>query len=243
MAFKKTYVAITLLILTLSACSFPQNHEPVKHQQVTNNTASQQDGYVLKGDVRNINDHLDWTNIELNTIYFAGGCFWGVEAFMARIYGVYDVTSGYANGEGVNPKYEDVVIGKGKFAETVRIKYDPQRVSLESLINKLFLVIDPTSVNQQGNDIGVQYRTGIYYEEQADASVIETVIHEQQKQYDDDIVTEAKPLKNFYRAEDEHQDYLEKNPNGYCHINLSILNTFTIDPISKDKAIVQSLSK
>lgn len=198
---------------------------------------------MLKSDMDNINDHLDYSNSNLEKIYFAGGCFWGVEAYMNRLYGVADVVSGYANGKGKNPSYADVIKGDRHFAETVEVTYDPERTSLDTLIDRLFQVIDPTSENKQGNDVGIQYRSGIYYTDKADAKTVKYAVEQEQKYYDEQIATEAKPLKNFYKAEDFHQDYLEKNPNGYCHINLATANQFAINPIEMDEKIVKELSK
>lgn len=161
----------------------------------------------------------DWSDI-----YLAGGCFWGVEAFMSQIYGVQDVTSGYANGEGKSPTYRDVIRGDRGFAETVHVQYNPDQVSLQKLLADYFSVIDPTSENKQGNDRGIQYRTGIYYTKETDAEMIQKVLADEQKKYAKPIVTEVQPLKNYYLAEEYHQDYLEKNPNGYCHIDLDILH-------------------
>ncbi len=168
----------------------------------------------------------------LGDLYLAGGCFWGVEAFMSRINGVRDVTSGYANGEGENPTYKDVIRGDRGFAETVHVKYDPEQVTVEKLLDYFFRVIDPTSVNKQGNDRGIQYRTGVYYTSPEDAEIIRRVVAQEQEKYDQPIVTEVLPLQNYYLAEEYHQDYLEKNPNGYCHIDLSILDEqeIFIDP-------------
>ncbi len=161
-------------------------------------------------------------------IYLAGGCFWGVEEYFSRIPGVYDVVSGYANGDAsvTDPSYQDVIAGSGH-AETVHIQYDPKAVSLETLLIYYFRIIDPISVNQQGNDHGIQYRTGIYYVSDSDLRVIEAVRDYEQKNYDQPFAVEVAPLSNFYEAEGYHQDYLKKNPNGYCHINFSHLN----DPI------------
>ncbi|MEK3695416.1 bifunctional peptide-methionine (S)-S-oxide reductase MsrA/peptide-methionine (R)-S-oxide reductase MsrB [Paenibacillus sp. FSL R10-2199] len=169
---------------------------------------------------------------DLHNLYLAGGCFWGVEAYMSRIQGVQDVTSGYANGEGENPAYEDVIRGDRGFAETVHVKYDPKQVTLQQLLESYFKVVDPTSRNKQGNDRGVQYRTGIYYSSPEDAAIIQQAVDQEQANYDKPIVTEVLPLKNYYLAEEYHQDYLEKNPNGYCHIDLSILDeqAVVIDP-------------
>lgn len=169
---------------------------------------------------------------ELRNLYLAGGCFWGVEAYMSRILGVQDVTSGYANGEGENPTYQDVIQGKRGFAETVHVKYDPKQVDLTKLLDYYFRVIDPTSVNKQGNDRGIQYRTGIYYTSPEEAEIIKQVVAREQEKYSKPIVTEVLPLQNYYLAEEYHQDYLVKNPNGYCHIDLSILDEqeIVIDP-------------
>ncbi|MCM3758303.1 peptide-methionine (S)-S-oxide reductase MsrA [Sporosarcina aquimarina] len=202
-----------------------------------------EDGYVLKDDVTNINEALNYDDSEMHKIYFAGGCFWGVEAYFAKLYGVQDTVSGYANGTGENPSYEDVIKGDRDFVETVEVTYDPDRISLESLIDHLFQVIDPTSVDKQGNDVGVQYRSGIYYSDESDAEIVKEAVKDEQQFYKKDIVTEAAPLDNFYKAEEFHQDYLVKNPNGYCHINLQALNDVKIQPIIRDEEIVKQLSK
>ncbi|MBU3114262.1 peptide-methionine (S)-S-oxide reductase MsrA [Clostridium lacusfryxellense] len=179
----------------------------------------------------NPNTNIKYDKAKLKEVWLAGGCFWGVEAYMARIYGVYDVTSGYANGNKDNPTYEEVSSGKTNFAETVYVQYDPDRVSLETLLTDFFKVVDPTSQNRQGNDVGNQYRSGIYYKNDMDKIVADKVIRKQQEKYTDKIYTEVLPLKNFFLAEEYHQDYLEKNPNGYCHIDFSELsdNEVTID--------------
>ncbi|NLY08621.1 MAG: peptide-methionine (S)-S-oxide reductase MsrA [Tissierellia bacterium] len=155
------------------------------------------------------------------TIYLAGGCFWGVEGFFQQIPGVLSVESGYANGIGENPSYYDVLGGDREFAETVKITYLPYTVHLEELLLRYFQIIDPLSVNQQGNDIGIQYRTGIYYESEEDLQIIKKIYDYESKRLSSLLAVELEPLKNFYKAEEYHQDYLEKNPKGYCHINLS----------------------
>jgi len=121
---------------------------------------------------------------DIKEIYLAGGCFWGVEAYMARIDGVVDAVSGYANGKTENPSYEDLIYRNSGHAETVKVLYDPKRISLDELLIYYFRIIDPTSINRQGNDIGVQYRTGIYYKDPADLPVIRDRIKEIQKGYD-----------------------------------------------------------
>lgn len=208
------------LLLILSACSSSNSS--------TNAASSNEDS---KNAIENPNEIVDYSTSNLEKIYFAGGCFWGVEAYMERIYGVADATSGYANGDGENPTYNEVIRGDRGFAETVEVSYDPERVSLSKLLTSFFKVIDPTILNQQGNDKGVQYRTGIYYVNDADSSIIADAVKVEQEYYDDPIVTEVLPLENYFLAENEHQDYLKKNPNGYCHIDLSILDDdVSIDP-------------
>ncbi len=162
------------------------------------------------------------SELNLKTIYLAGGCFWGVEEYMDRIPGVYDATSGYANGKTENPSYEEVIYDGTGHAETVRVLYDSEQVKLEDLLNKFFKVVDPTSLNKQGNDVGTQYRSGIYYEDEEDVETIEIVIEKLKDEHVEPIVVEVEPIDNFYLAEEYHQDYLKKNPNGYCHIDLSI---------------------
>lgn len=152
-------------------------------------------------------------------IYLAGGCFWGTEHFLKLIRGVKSTEVGYANGHIENPTYKEVCTDQTGFAETVKVVYDPKIVNLELLLNLYFQTIDPTSLNRQGNDTGSQYRTGIYYTDKADLPVIEDAVHELAKKYSHPLVLEVEPLKNFYKAEEYHQDYLDKNPNGYCHLN------------------------
>ena len=164
----------------------------------------------------------------IKEIYLAGGCFWGVEEYFARIDGVIDSVSGYANGSFDNPTYENVCNNSGH-AETVHITYDSSKVSLDTLLKYYFRIIDPTSVNKQGNDRGIQYRTGIYYQNDEDKQIAINAIKEEQKKYSRPIVIEVEKLKRFDKAEEEHQDYLKKNPNGYWHINLNKANEAIIE--------------
>lgn len=157
-------------------------------------------------------------------IHFAGGCFWGVEEYFSRIPGVLHVVSGYANGNTENPSYEEVCTGTTGHAETVRITYDPARVSLKTLAVQFFRIIDPVSVNRQGNDIGSQYRTGMYYTDAADRDVLAAVMAGVQQTCDQSLAVELLPLRNFFPAEDYHQGYLKKHPNGYCHISFDSLS-------------------
>lgn len=175
------------------------------------------------------NNSHNLSDDSLEKIYFAGGCFWGVEAYFEQIPGVYETSSGYANGTGTNPSYKDVIQGDEGFAETVEIIYDADEVGLNELLAYFFAIIDPTLQDQQGNDIGVQYRTGVYYVKEDEKALIQEVFLQEQKNYEKPIVTEVLPLDNFYLAEEEHQDYLAKNPKGYCHIDLNILDDLNID--------------
>ncbi|CAK7009518.1 peptide-methionine (S)-S-oxide reductase MsrA [Tissierella carlieri] len=157
----------------------------------------------------------------MKEIYLAGGCFWGVEEYMSRIDGIVETRVGYANGIKENPTYKEVCTGTTGHAETTYVKYDESIISLEELLNRFWQIIDPTILNRQGPDIGNQYRTGIYYVDSQDINVINKTLEEQKAKYDKSIVTEIIPLKSFYDAEEYHQDYLKKNPGGYCHIDLS----------------------
>ena len=152
-------------------------------------------------------------------IYLAGGCFWGTEHLLKQIRGVGKTTVGYANSRVPDPTYKEVCTGETGAAETVKVVYDPQTVGLALLLDLYFQAVDPTSVNRQGEDSGLQYRTGTYYTDKEDAPVIEAAIKELAKGYADPIAIEVMPLVNFYAAEEYHQDYLDKNVGGYCHIS------------------------
>ena len=158
----------------------------------------------------------------LKEIYLAGGCFWGTEHYFKQIDGVVDTEVGYANGTTENPTYKEVCTDKTGFAETVHVTYNPDKVSLKFLLKMYFKAIDPTSINQQGHDTGTQYRTGVYYTDSTDEATISKVFDEEQKHIQGKIVVENLPLKTFYKAEDYHQDYLDKNPDGYCHLPQSL---------------------
>ncbi len=144
-----------------------------------------------------------------------------MEEYFSRIGGVTETSVGYANGETENPSYHD--IPHTGHAETVHVVYDTGKTSLEEILEYFFRVIDPTIMNRQGPDVGTQYRTGIYYLEEKDKETIDQMIAKEQQKYKAPIVTEVKKLENFYTAEEYHQDYLKKNPGGYCHINFSAL--------------------
>jgi peptide methionine sulfoxide reductase msrA/msrB len=154
----------------------------------------------------------------MSEIYLAGGCFWGLEKYMASIPGVISTQVGYANGRTANPSYEEVCYANTGHAETVKVEYDPKLLGLEFLLDLYYEVIDPLAVNRQGPDIGAQYRTGIYYLDKNDRPLIEASLDRLQKKYNMPIAIELKELENFYPAEEYHQKYLDKNPGGYCHI-------------------------
>jgi peptide methionine sulfoxide reductase msrA/msrB len=151
-------------------------------------------------------------------IYLAGGCFWGTEHFFKQIAGVVSTETGFANGHTASPTYEQVYTDQTGYAETVKVVYDPQQVSLEFLLRMFFVAIDPTSLNKQGHDEGTRYRTGVYYTDAADRPVINAVFAEEQAKCAQPIVVEREPLRCFYPADEYHQDYLDKHPDGYCHL-------------------------
>jgi len=155
----------------------------------------------------------------MKTIYLAGGCFWGVEHFFAGANGIISTEAGYANGKTSNPSYEDVRYMASGHAETVKVIYDENILSLSLIISKFMSVIDPYSINKQGEDVGISYRSGIYY---TDSSDLNCILNEIEKYNVDGkkCAVEVLPLSNFYPAEEYHQKYLEKNPGGYCHIKL-----------------------
>lgn len=180
----------------------------------------------------------------LKELYLAGGCFWGVEEYFSRIEGVTNVTSGYANGLTEEASY--YTLNETKHAEAVHITYDANQITLKKLINYYFRVVDPTSLNKQGNDVGEQYRSAIYYQTDEEKEVIETSISEKKNLYKKPIVIEVEALKHYVLAEEEHQDYLKKNPNGYCHIDVTKAEDIIIDesdfPKPSDKELKEKLS-
>ncbi len=156
----------------------------------------------------------------MKEIYFAAGCFWGAQHFFAGVDGVKEAVAGYANGNGENPSYEQVYTDTTGFAETVRVTYDEKRIGLKELTELYFTIINPLSLNRQGGDIGTRYRTGVYYTEEADKALIQPVFEAEARRLGAPLVVELEPLRNFYLAEERHQDYLDKNPDGYCHVPL-----------------------
>jgi len=156
---------------------------------------------------------------ELQTITLGGGCFWCTEAVYVKVRGVLDVESGYSNGRAARPSYEEVCSGRTGSNEVVKLTYDPQDITLKEILEILFVIHDPTTLNRQGNDAGTQYRSGIYFSTPEDKQVADDFIRQlsQDKTFDKPIVTEVLPLANYWPAENYHQDYFENNPNqGYC---------------------------
>jgi len=153
------------------------------------------------------------------TIVLGGGCFWCTEAVYVKMHGITDVESGYSNGHVERPSYEDVCTGTTGHAEVVKLTYDPAQVSLEQILEVFFVIHDPTTLNRQGNDMGTQYRSGIYYTSEEQKRVAEDLIRRvnEEKLFGRPVVTEVEPLANYSPAEEYHQDFFEKNPyQGYC---------------------------
>ena len=159
----------------------------------------------------------------MKRIYLAGGCFWGMQKFFDQFDGVVRTETGYANGPDTAPSYEDVCADSGH-AETVKIEYEEDQISLEELLDRYFMAIDPLSVNRQGHDEGIQYRTGIYYTDESQLETIRAVYGRKEKKAGAKLAVEVEPLRNFFTAEEYHQKYLDKNPGGYCHIPASLLS-------------------
>lgn len=159
----------------------------------------------------------------MKRIILAGGCFWGVEAYFKLLKGVLRTKVGYANGNFENPTYEDLIRHKATHAEAVAITYEETVIKLETLLEHLFRFIDPTSVDKQGNDLGHQYRSGIYYRDDKDLEVINAFLESKKPLYKKPLAIEVERELQFFNAETYHQDYLDKNPHGYCHVNLNLV--------------------
>lgn len=179
---------------------------------------------------------------KLQVIYLAGGCFWGVEAFLSRLKGVNQTEAGYANGRDLSPTYEKVCTGKTGHAETVKVTYNPRIISLEEILENFYEIIDPYSINRQGNDIGTQYRTGIYWQEECQKDIVLKFLNHKQKESSKRIAIEAHAISNFYPAEEYHQKYLEKNPQGYCHIDLNTIDDKEFGHLTSEEYRITQLS-
>lgn len=179
-----------------------------------------------------------------NVIYFAGGCFWGLEKYFDNIFGVVESEVGYANGNSLHPTYEQ--LKQTNHAETVKVTYDSTVISLNYLLDLFYLVIDPTSYHRQGNDVGSQYRTGIYYVDAQDEAIIKASLAQLQTRYDEPIAVEVLPLDNYESAEAYHQKYLDYHPSGYCHIAhdaYESVKNLTVDPYKYKKMDNSALRK
>ena len=221
-------------VLLLSGCAAGQKNMPKKtdEKEMTGQSSDMSGEGIM---------YMDTTE---NVIYLAGGCFWGMEHLMQSIPGVIDAQSGYANGTcEADADYRTVCKGNTGFRETVRVEYDPGQVSLDALLLAYFYVIDPTVENRQGNDRGSQYQTGVYYTNESAKETVERIA-EIERGRSEKFFVEIGPLKNYYPAEEYHQDYLEKNPKGYCHIpkaEMELFSRLRIDPGDYQKPAAESI--
>ena len=163
--------------------------------------------------------------MRMNVIYFAGGCFWGTQHYMSQFHGVLESEVGYANGVVDNPTYQQVYTDQTGHVECVKVSFDSYVISLKTLCRLFFRSIDPLLKNRQGDDCGTRYRTGIYYMNEADKESVNEVFQEIQSGYDKPLAVEILPLDCFYKGEEYHQQYLLKNPDGYCHLSSSLLKS------------------
>ena len=210
-------VLLAAILMMISGCFDASNKQPLNSDEPAEGSLT----YDVKEE-------------DMKTIYLAGGCFWGVQKYFDQFDGVISTETGYANGPSEDPDYRQVSAGSGH-AETVKVVYDQSRITLKELLNYYFMIIDPLSVNRQGMDSGVQYRTGIYYPDEAMLEEIKEVYDQQQEKYQSDLAVELQPLENFYRAEDYHQKYLDNNTGGYCHIPA---NMFSLQEKKDNEALV-----
>ena len=219
-------------VLLLSGCTVGNMPQKTEAQEMTGQPSD------MSGE-----GNMDMDTTE-NVIYLAGGCFWGLEQLMQSIPGVIDAESGYANGScEADADYQTVCKGNTGFRETVRVEYDPGQVSLDALLLAYFYVIDPTVENRQGNDVGSQYQTGVYYTNESAKETVERIA-EIERGRSRKFFVEIGPLKNYYPAEEYHQDYLEKNPGGYCHIpkaEMELFSKLRIDPGDYKKPAAESI--
>lgn len=221
----KKFTAIILLSVLLIAVVLGLGQQRLLDQSALAKETGTQDAAMTSEGAQAI-DNSDKSQIsqvtstgekKMKTIYFAGGCFWGMERLMSVVTGVEDAQSGYANGIGDNPTYEQVVRGNTGYRETVKVVYDDNVIGTRDLLRLFFGTIDPTVTNRQGNDVGSQYQTGVYWEDAEDEAVIREAA-EAEKAQQKVFNVEIEPLTTYWPAEEYHQDYLVKNPQGYCHI-------------------------
>lgn len=225
---KKTLAILLLVGLLVTACGVVVNSDPLTSTQV-GEPQPEATTPTAESDIDTTYNKKEGVEV----IYVAGGCFWGVEKLMQSIWGVVAATSGYANGQSdIFPTYDRIVSGDTGYRETVRVEYKPEQVSLDALIFAYYHVIDPTVQNAQGYDIGTQYQTGIYYTNDDARATVERITEIVKERYEN-FVVEIKPLERFYDAEEFHQDYLFKNPMGYCHISrdeMADVTNIIVDP-------------
>ena len=188
------------------------------------------------------NDKLLIMFVKQQVIYLAGGCFWGVEAFISRLKGVNQTEVGYANGRDLAPTYEKVCTGRTGHAECIKVTYNPKIITLEEILENFFKIIDPYVLNRQGPDIGTQYRTGIYWQEDSQKTIVLKFLSAKQKLSSKRIRTEAHAIGSFYPAEEYHQKYLEKNPQGYYHVDLNLIDDKEFDHLTKEEYEITQLS-
>lgn len=224
----KIFTLLALIALMISACGTAVNTMPANSTQ---QISPGEDTFNNMAQTELDRTYTKKDGVEV--IYFAGGCFWGIEKLMQSIPGVVEATSGYANGQADKlPTYSSVSTGQTGYRETVRVEYRPDLVSLDALVFAYFHVIDPTVKNAQGNDRGSQYQTGVYYVGETAKSTVERIAAIVRENYRDFFV-EIEPLERFYDAEEYHQNYLDKNPGGYCHISkneMSTISQMIVDP-------------
>ena len=232
--YRRALPLLLAAVLLLSGCAAGQKNMPKKtdEKEMTGQSSDMSGEGIM---------YMDTTE---NVIYLAGGCFWGMEHLMQSIPGVIDAQSGYANGTcEADADYRTVCKGNTGFRETVRVEYDPGQVSLDALLLAYFYVIDPTVENRQGNDRGSQYQTGVYYTNESAKETVERIA-EIERGRSEKFFVEIGPLKNYYPAEEYHQDYLEKNPKGYCHIpkaEMELFSRLRIDPGDYQKPAAESI--
>lgn len=232
--YRRVLPLLLTAVLLLSGCTAGQKNMPQKMDE--KEMTGQPSDMSGEGSM-----YMDTTE---NVIYLAGGCFWGMEQLMQSIPGVIDAESGYANGTcEADADYKTVCKGETGFREAVRVEYDPGQVSLDALLLAYFYVIDPTVENRQGNDRGSQYQTGVYYTNESAKETVERIA-EIERGRSEKFFVEIGPLKNYYPAEEYHQNYLEKNPNGYCHIpraEMELFSRLRIDPGDYQKPAAESI--
>lgn len=176
--------------------------------------------------------------MDKDEIVLAGGCFWGTEAYLKRLPGIIQTEVGYVNSSTPQPSYEEVCSGETGAAEAVRVVYDKEVIPLPLLLEAYLRTVDPTSLNRQGNDRGTQYRTGIYWTDEQDAPIVISELNKVERRIGRHVHVEARPLQSFYPAEPYHQNYLDVNPSGYCHVNLADAANF-VSEHAADFAIAQ----